>query len=194
MSPIINPAYIYLISRLDSIIGVCEFICFVLAFCSIGSLMIYLYINDSTDEFCYTTYNRTKIDIMNNAKRVKNMCERSIKMLEEKDNIEYKDLKDESDYYSAVFQDIFNQQEKLLKIVKSEENRKQYYTKLGTRCFISLCIMIFLKSLIPDTNTGYQLFILSYITPDNLNLTAGITKEGIEFIINSVITAIQQLR
>lgn len=192
MTPIIDPFYIYLISRLDKILGICEVLCVVLFISTLLStiMIMVFYIKDSAhDEFYDTTFSKAKTDLIYNAKRLKSLFENKLKLLEE-NNLDVEELREQSAQCCTILDDVRQQQEKLLVRIQTEKNRSGFYKKVAIRCFIGLWVVIFIKSLIPSTEVGYQLFIISYITPDNI----GLVKNGAEELVQFIIDSIKQLR
>ena len=55
-------------------------------------------------------------------------------------------------------------------------------------------VLLALTIFIPDKDTLYKMLVASYITPENINTGIQITKDGIQFIMQTIIDTAKQLK
>lgn len=55
-------------------------------------------------------------------------------------------------------------------------------------------MLLSLAIFIPDTETLHKMLVASYITPENINTGVQITKDGIQFIMQTIIDTAKQLK
>lgn len=199
MEPIINPLWIYLISRLDSIKNLFDIVLTISAILSLFSMVYYFYARNTTDEFYQTTYARIKQDAIHNAKRVKEMFGNYVDdldvILKDKDDKErLTKLREIADNCCTVLTNIHEEERQLNERVKLETKHTESLKKLFMRSSIVFCVTLVLKALIPSSTVGYQILASNYITIDNLDLAKNTSKEAIEFVIQSIVTAIQNIK
>jgi len=199
MNPIINPWWIYLITRLDSIKNLCDIVMALTGVITILSLIVFFTIRDATDNFFQTTYTKIQNDVIYNAKRLKNMFgnyadEFEVLLQDKDDKAKLKELRRIADTCCSVLQDIQKDNNKLIERSENELRRGKFYKKIAIVAFSIFCTMLVLKTIIPNTTVGYQILAASYITPDNLDLAKNTSKEAIEWIIQTIITSIQNMR
>ena len=199
MNPIINPWVIYLITRLDSIKALCDIVMGITAVITILSLIAFFMIRDATDEFFQTTYRKIQNDVIFNAERLKNVFgnyadEFEVLLQDKDDKAKLKELRRIADTCCNILKDVQKDNDKLIERSDNELKRSRFYKKTAVTAFSIFCIMLVVKTIIPNTEIGYQILAASYITPDNLDLAKNTSKEAIEWIIQSIITAIQNMR
>lgn len=199
MNPIINPWVIYLITRLDSIKALCDIVMGITGVITIFSLIYFFYIKEATDDFFQTTYRKIQSDVIYNAKRLKNMfgnyADDLDEVLKDKDDkTRLKKLEEMANTCCSVLQNVQKDNNKLIERYENELRRSRFYKKSAIVAFSIFCVMLVVKTIIPNTEVGYQILAASYITPDNLDLAKNTSKEAIEWIIQTIITSIQNMR
>jgi len=199
MNPIINPWVIYLITRLDNIKNLCDVTMGITGVITIVSLIVFFMIRDATDNFFQTTYTKIQNDVIYNAKKLKDMfgnyADDFEALLQDKDDkAKLKELRRIADICCNVLKDVQEDNNKLIKRSENELRRGKFYKKIAIVAFSIFCTMLVLKTIIPNTTVGYQILAASYITPDNLDLAKNTSKEAIEWIIQTIITSIQNMR
>ena len=199
MNPIINPWIIYLITRLDSIKALCDIVMGITGVITILSLIVFFTIRDATDNFFQTTYTKIQNDVIYNAKKLKDMfgnyADDLEMLLQDKDDkAKLTKLRRIADTCCNVLQDVQKDNKKLIERSENELRRGNFYKKIAIVAFSIFCTMLVIKTIIPSTAVGYQILAASYITPDNLDLAKNTSKEAIEWIIQTIITSIQNMR
>lgn len=199
MNPIINPWVIYLITRLDSIKALCDIVMGITCVITILSLIVFFYIREATDDFFQTTYRKIQNDVIYNAKKLKDMFgnyadDFEMLLQDKNDKEKLTKLRRIADTCCNILKDVQNDNDKLIERSENELKRSRFYKKTAIIAFSIFCIMLVVKTIIPNTEVGYQILAASYITPDNLDLAKNTSKEAIEWIIQTIITSIQNMR
>lgn len=58
--------------------------------------------------------------------------------------------------------------------------------------FFVMSILVLLS--VPTTSTAYKMLIASYVTPENINAGIQITKDGVQFIMQTIIDTAKQVQ
>lgn len=202
MTPIINPFIIYLIELLNPLHGFFHVIVVFSAVGCIGNLIYYSYTKDTSQEG-YTAFWKEEQIIQNKitetANRVKIEFTDILKIW--KDELEGKSNEDKliklqstADHCCMKLSSFQIELEKLTKRFDVYNNTLDFCKKWALRCFVIALLCAFANLLIPSTETAYKMLVAYYITPDNLDLVKNTSKEAVEYIINSIINAIQSTR
>ena len=198
MDPIINPMYIYLIERLDSIKALFHIVNVISAISTLIFLFL-LCITDNDSDFkpghespnnIKSTMQKTYTDFLDTCKYKRN----NILNLDEKNN-------NKSIQYIQYNISELNTRTKELanRLEWAIDNMNKWYKKHVTYkkyMLISLSIFtvsIIIQVLIPNTLTGYKLFFLTYITPDNLQLGINEGKDAIKWLLDTITNTINTL-
>ena len=182
MNPIINPWIIYLITRLDSIKALCDIVMGITGVITILSLIVFFTIRDATDNFFQTTYTKIQNDVIYNAKKLKDMfgnyADDLEMLLQDKDDkAKLTKLRRIADTCCNVLQDVQKDNKKLIERSENELRRGNFYKKIAIVAFSIFCTMLVIKTIIPSTAVGKNT-----------------SKEAIEWIIQTIITSIQNMR
>lgn len=165
MQPIISPFTIYIIEHLHNAMSGLSVLCGV-----ITTVCIIAYVISKTDT----------------EERLRNYV----------DNIMDK-IADETRIKSCQDKDFINRVNKMMKYgesyINKEEEAKKYRKKLSITSCICLFIIV-LNLFIPTRDTMYKMLVVSYITPDNLDLGVNFTKETFEYFLNQIVEAINKIR
>ena len=199
MIPIINPLYIYLISRLDNLKYLCGVTMGISAVAVILSILAYYYIRESTDSYYQSNYVKIQRDVLRNGERLRHLfdtyvCDLEGTMEEKDDQKKLKYLTEVAETCCSTLNVIKKEEVYLNEKVDHERNKSAIYKKIACIAFGIFCFALLIDVLIPSTTVGYQILAASYITPENLNLAQNTTKEAIEWIVQSIISAIQDMR
>lgn len=165
MQPIISPFIIYIIEHLHNAMSGLSVLCGVIA-----TVCIIAYIISKTDT----------------EERLRNYV----------DNVMEK-IADETRIKNCSDEKFINRINKMMEYgesyIRKEDEAKKYRKKL----FIASCICLFiivLNLFIPTRDTMYKMLVVSYITPDNLDLGVNFTKETFEYFLNQIVEAINKIR
>lgn len=199
MNPIINPWWIYLISRLDNIRNFCDLTMFFTGVITIACLIAYYLIKESTDQFYLTTYTTIQRNVIYNAKRLKNVFDSFADDLEldlkgKDEQTRLKRVEEMAQTCCNVLLNIQKEEKSLNEKWEKDFQRSRFYKKAAIIAFSIFWFMLIVKTIVPNTTVGYQILAASYITPDNLDLAKNTSKEAIEWVIQSIITAVQNMR
>ena len=74
----------------------------------------------------------------------------------------------------------------------NEESAKN--AKTLKKYLIGTIITLLILSVVPSKEVAYKMFIASYLTPDNLNLGKEMTKDGIEWLLNQIVEAVNKIK
>lgn len=165
MQPIISPFTIYIIEHLHHAMSGLSILC--------GIIII----------GCLVAYANSKIDT---GDRVRNYIDDIMDKIANETRI--KSCKDE---------DFINRVNKMMEYGESYMNKEDRAKKYRKKLFITSCICLFiivLNLFIPTRDTMYKMLVVSYITPDNLDLGVNFTKETFEYFLNQIVEAINKIR
>lgn len=165
MQPIISPFTIYIIEHLHNAMSGLSVLCGVIV---TGCLIAYISSKINTDE-------RTRSYI---------------------DNIMDK-IADETRIKNCEDETFINRVNKMMEYGESyignEEEAKRYRKKLLIISCICLFIIV-LNLFIPTRDTMYKMLVVSYVTPENLDLGVNFTKETFEYFLNQIVEAINRIK
>lgn len=165
MQPIISPFTIYIIEHLHDAMSGLSFLC---------GLII---------SACAIAYMGSKI----------NSDERTKRYI---DNIMEK-IADETRIKNCTDEEFIDRINKMMKygehyIGEEEESNKYRINLIRISC---ICIfIIILNNFIPTRDTMYKMLIVSYITPDNLDIGVNFTRETFEYFLNQIVETINKIR
>lgn len=165
MQPIISPFTIYIIEHLHNAMSGLSVLCGV-----ITTVCIIAYVISKTDT----------------EERLRNYV----------DNIMDK-IADETRIKNCEDETFINRVNKMMKYGESYINKEEEAKKYRKKLFITSCICLFiivLNLFIPTRDTMYKMLVVSYITPDNLDLGVNFTKETFEYFLNQIVEAINKIR
>ena len=197
MDPIINTFYIYLIELLDPIR---DFL-FSIKVISTISILIHIFLlllteteNDYSDRTNqlnglkketkglyiqlrdFLTYRKDEMVNLKNDKKIEGDLNDILNRIDSK----FTAIEVKCDYIINNYKDV---------IFNHSMYRKNLYVS-----FIVLFLTLVLIVLIPSTETAYKLFILSYITPDNLQLGIDNGKDAIKWLLDTISNQIEKLK
>lgn len=200
MQPIIDPIWIYIISRLDYIQHGVRAL-FVLSILScIWFAFSLFYKKNGTDEYFNTPsqniFNKSKnleTDMFSLISQTVDEIKRAKSSNTAKEQLLF--IEGSMQHYSSSVDKLHKKADKVYEsLIKDYYQEIDRYKKYLKYSIISAFCMMFIQMIIPDTNTGYKMFIVSYITPDNLGMAKDVTKETIEWLLQSIVNSIQQLK
>lgn len=200
MEPVINPFYIYLIECLDKFHAAL----LLLITCSFTSVIysIFRYFNEKDNIKTVEGYN-----YLNSYRRIGLQLDDKIYLVKSKISNIINDLddilKDKSDKLSRISSLNYNiecctealhEYDKNLGIMMEDidswkvslERRKRVCFEL----FGIFLVLLLIKSVLPDTETGYKILLTTYTTPENLHMSVDASKEYIDWAIKSLLNTI----
>lgn len=196
MDPIIDPFYIYLITRLDNIKHVLVMVKVITFLFAIGNLILLL-ITDNESDY------RTRYDSIDGLKKESNLL-----YIQFRDSLVYanneiknnKDLTNEEKVEEGL--------SRIDKFIKHFNSKIDYITESYNKCILDhtkykfglvvsitlFVIAMIIDILVPGTETAYKMLFLSYITPDNIQLGLENSKNAIQWILDMLTQSIEKIK
>ena len=77
---------------------------------------------------------------------------------------------------------------------ETDSERAKFCYKTFKICFLFCFIGFLIGVFVPREDTVYKMLIASYVTPENINAGVQITKDGIQFIMQTIVDTAKQLK
>lgn len=196
MDPIIDPFYVYLITRLDNIKHVLIMVKFITALSAIINLVLLLVTDNESDY-------KNRYNTIEGLKKESNLL-----YIQFRDSLLYANNEITNNEHltnegkveeglSRIDNFIKRFNSKIDYITESYNKSVLDHTKYKFGLVISIILFVItmiIDILVPSTETAYKMLFLSYITPDNIQLGLENSKNAIQWILDMLTESIEKIK